>query len=106
MFTKNDIDTVKPSFEMFVKMGQLEADTAKEMLATLLIKINQQNRADHARPKLMKRAEVAEYLGVSVVQVDRLAKMGKLSKKQIGEHTTRYVEADVVKLAIGREAVQ
>lgn len=70
----------------------------KELLAVLSEKTR-----TNTRPKLMKRHEVAEFLGISLVQVDRLANAGMLKKLHIGKGTTRYNEEDVINFALNLE---
>lgn len=97
-FTETDIQRVKPSFEMLVQTGIISDDNAKNMVSAL---IQYARHPESNRPTLLKRQEVADYLRITTIQVDRLAKQGKLRKLKLGENTTRYSESDVIQFALG-----
>ena len=101
-FTQKDVEKVAFALEMIVISGILPKEKTKSMLACLMkeagnLKFLKHNFPDDNLPKLMKRKEVANYLGISTVQVDRLAKQGFLKKIIIGTNTTRYSQKDVIK---------
>ena len=98
MITKTEIEIVKPFIKVAETTGQLSSETVKEILSILIFSLKNKISSP---PKLMKRHEVSEYLGVSAVQVDRLAKAGLIRKLSIGTHTTRFSELDIIRFALG-----
>jgi predicted DNA-binding transcriptional regulator AlpA len=102
-YSQEDISKVMPSFKMLVETKIIEPETATEMLQALKLPLLNPSEKVKGKPKLMKRKEVAEYLGVSLVQVDRLANAGMLKKLHIGEHSTRYIEEDVVNFVLNQK---
>lgn len=102
-FTEADIQRTRPTFQMLVETEILSKNKANGMLAVLFGHVKHPD--EEKRPTLLTRKQVADYLQVSPIQVDRLAKQGKLRKLSLGENTTRYSEAEVIQFALGENHV-
>ena len=75
-FSEMDVQAVRPLFDMMTKTGVISTEKSREMLAALISFAK--NSGEDKRPKFLTRKQVADYLQVSTVQVDRLAKQGML----------------------------
>ncbi len=99
VYTNSDINTVKTLLETPAKLGLISNSSVKEILTALKIYL----KGNDSKPKFMKPTEVAKYLGVSTRYIDVLARQGFIKKRQFGKRTTRYLESDVIALAMGKQ---